>query len=252
MTTDHEWRMCACERTRPAHTDAAPDPADGTGCGMAWRTTGQASTEIEERHITEAQLGGHLRQDAPAELALPNHQMSSEENAMVGPRRPEVVTLCGSMRFLPLMLQVAAEETAAGAIVLAPFAVVAAAEQGGAVKARLDELHRHKIDMADRVIVVSDPSGYYGASTAREITYARVLGKPVERRRVSALGMTVACIFTGNRGVVVEPGPRDSSPLRDDMLLVVWRDGRRHWVLPDDVQVVAVGKRQPATGGGRS
>lgn len=28
--------------------------------------------------------------------------------------RPEVVTLCGSMRFLPLMLDVAARETTAG------------------------------------------------------------------------------------------------------------------------------------------
>ncbi len=91
MTTDHEWQMCACNRTSPAHADAAPDPAGGTGCGMAWRTTGPASTEIEERHVTEitnskVQPGGHLCQDVPAGLALPNHRMSSEENQMVGPR----------------------------------------------------------------------------------------------------------------------------------------------------------------------
>ena len=92
MTTDRGWRMCACERALPAHVDAAPDPAGGTGCGMAWRQIGPASTEIEERHITdlthgEVQPGGHLRQDVPAGLALPHHLMSSEENAMVGPNR---------------------------------------------------------------------------------------------------------------------------------------------------------------------
>ena len=81
-----DWLMCACDRATPDHIDAAPDPAGGTGCGMAWRTC-EASNEIEERHVTEVQPGGHLRQDVPAGLALPNHQMSSEENAMVRPNR---------------------------------------------------------------------------------------------------------------------------------------------------------------------
>ncbi len=85
MTTDREWRMCACERAMPAHADAAPDPAGGAGCGMAWRLC-EASNEIEERHITEVQPGGHLRQDASAGPTLPNHHESSEENQMVGPR----------------------------------------------------------------------------------------------------------------------------------------------------------------------
>lgn len=102
MTTDHEWRMCACNRVLPAHADAAPDPAGGTGCGMAWRLTADR-TEIEERHITdvrdsgefEVQPGGHLRQDASAGPALPNHQMSSEENQMVGPRTAPRTALGG-------------------------------------------------------------------------------------------------------------------------------------------------------------
>jgi hypothetical protein len=102
------------------------------------------------------------------------------------PPVPEVVTLCGSMRFLPLMLRVAAEETAKGAIVLAPFAVVAAEDQGSEFKAMLDELHRRKLDLADRVVVVTDETGYYGTSTAREIDYAAgVLGRPVEIRAVA-------------------------------------------------------------------
>ena len=102
--------------------------------------------------------------------------------------RPDVVTLCGSMRFLAEMLHVAAEQTAAGVIVLAPFVVVQPREQAGdhaALKVRLDELHRRKIDLSDRVIVVSDPTGYIGESTRAEIAYAEGLGMPVRYRRLA-------------------------------------------------------------------
>jgi hypothetical protein len=40
-------------------------------------------------------------------------------------------------------------------------------------------LHRHKIDLADRVVVVN-PGGYVGESTAAEIAYARAAGKRVD------------------------------------------------------------------------
>jgi hypothetical protein len=100
--------------------------------------------------------------------------------------RPEVVCLCGSMRFLPLILLVAAEETARSVVVLAPFTVVAPGEQDGELKAMLDRLHRHKIDMADRVVVVTDQTGYYGASTTAEIAYATRAGRPVEIRAITA------------------------------------------------------------------
>lgn len=99
-----------------------------------------------------------------------------------------MVTLCGSMRFLAELLHVAAEETAAGAIVLAPFVVVQPPAQGGeqaALKARLDELHRRKIELSDWVIVVSDLTGYIGASTRAEIGHAERLGIPVDYRRIT-------------------------------------------------------------------
>lgn len=88
------------------------------------------------------------------------------------PTQPEVVTICGSMRFRELMLRVAEQETAAGHIVLMPFSVVPPAEQAGEFKAMLDQLHRRKIDLSDRVIVVHDETGYYGDSTRGEIEYA--------------------------------------------------------------------------------
>lgn len=91
---------------------------------------------------------------------------------------PQLVTLCGSMRFYDRMLTVAAAETAAGRIVLAPFCVVDPVDQTGDLKERLDELHRHKIDLADEVVVVTDDTGYLGDSTRAEIRYAEMLGKP--------------------------------------------------------------------------
>lgn len=45
-------------------------------------------------------------------------------------------------------------------------------------KAVLDDLHMHKIDLADRVLIVN-PGGYVGGSTRREIAYAQSAGKPV-------------------------------------------------------------------------
>ena len=48
-----------------------------------------------------------------------------------------------------------------------------------AQKVALDELHRRKIDLADRVYVIN-PGGYLGDSTRREVEYARSHGKTVD------------------------------------------------------------------------
>jgi hypothetical protein len=92
------------------------------------------------------------------------------------PDRPEIVCICGSTRFVDEVRAANRELTLAGAIVVAP------GEAGGSVtdgqKTALDALHRHKIDLADRVLVVN-PGGYVGESTSGEIAYARATGKPV-------------------------------------------------------------------------
>lgn len=51
-------------------------------------------------------------------------------------------------------------------------------ELSEADKAALDDLHLRKIDLSDEIFVVN-PGGYVGASTRREIAYARAAGKPV-------------------------------------------------------------------------
>ncbi|MFN8192746.1 MAG: hypothetical protein U0R80_00515 [Nocardioidaceae bacterium] len=97
------------------------------------------------------------------------------------PGRPEIVCLCGSTRFADEMRAANRDLTFAGAIVVAP-GVFTHREPPGQVtseqKAALDALHLHKIDLADRVLVVN-PGGYVGESTSREIAYARATGKPV-------------------------------------------------------------------------
>jgi hypothetical protein len=92
------------------------------------------------------------------------------------PERPEIVCICGSIRFAEEMRAANRDLTLDGVIVVAPGEAdeVITAEQ----KAALDALHLRKIYLADRVLVVN-PGGYVGESTSREIAYARAAGKPV-------------------------------------------------------------------------
>lgn len=84
-----------------------------------------------------------------------------------------VITLCGSMRFYKQMLTVAADLTLKNHVVLIPFCVVEEAQQDSMYKEQLDMLHRRKIDMSWKVIVVSDGGRYIGDSTRKEIDYAK-------------------------------------------------------------------------------
>lgn len=100
----------------------------------------------------------------------------SDFDAQAG-QRPVIVTICGSMRFYRAMLDVAARLTERGVIVLMPHCVVEPDKQTSAMKAQLDRLHRHKIEMSDEIMVVTDETGYYGDSTRDEIGYALAHGK---------------------------------------------------------------------------
>jgi hypothetical protein len=100
--------------------------------------------------------------------------------------RPTIVCLCGSTRFKDAFEEVARQETVAGRIVLtvnefgndghpekAHLRLIAPDE-----KARLDELHLRKIDLADEVLILN-VDGYIGESTSRELAYAQRLGKRI-------------------------------------------------------------------------
>lgn len=92
------------------------------------------------------------------------------------PARPEIVCLCGSMRFAEDMRAVGQSLTLAGVIVLTPTEIDIPTTDDQ--KAALGELHLRKIDLADRVVVVNRGE-HFGESTTREIDYARAAGKPV-------------------------------------------------------------------------
>jgi hypothetical protein len=99
--------------------------------------------------------------------------------------RPTIVCLCGSTRFWQEFQQQNINETLAGKIVLsiAPFnqhddisfGHLSKTEQQD-LTARLDTLHRHKIDLADEVLILN-VKGYIGESTKRELEYARKQNK---------------------------------------------------------------------------
>jgi hypothetical protein len=102
-----------------------------------------------------------------------------------GPAPESVVTLCGSTRFVDEFNRHRRALTEAGHIVLAIEVVTTQARSDDpqhanpGLKAKLDDLHRRKIDLSSWILVVSDASGYFGDSTAGEIRYAQATGKRV-------------------------------------------------------------------------
>jgi hypothetical protein len=97
---------------------------------------------------------------------------------------PTIVVLCGSTEFMAEFTEVNVQQTAKGRIVLSvgcnmklPHPLWADPADAEALKPRLDALHKAKIRLADKVIVVGTR---IGDSTRSEIAYARSLGKPIE------------------------------------------------------------------------
>ena len=99
--------------------------------------------------------------------------------------RPKIVCLCGSTRFVDTFNEWRKGLTYDGYIVLSIEIVTTQAKKddpqfnNSEMKARLDELHKRKIDLADEVFILN-VDGYIGDSTRSEIEYAKAHGKPVE------------------------------------------------------------------------
>lgn len=101
---------------------------------------------------------------------------------------PEIVVLCGSTQFIDEFTETnlrltAGDSSTPSAIVLSvgcnlrqPHELWADPQDAEALKPRLDAVHKAKIRLADRVVVVGTR---IGTSTTSEIEYARDLGKPV-------------------------------------------------------------------------
>ena len=93
-----------------------------------------------------------------------------------------IVCICGSVRFKDAMIHEACRKTMAGFIVLMPNCLdhdyFHKNPLGIEAKKILDRLHLKKIDLCDFVLVVNEDD-YIGESTAKEIAYAKELGKPI-------------------------------------------------------------------------
>jgi len=101
--------------------------------------------------------------------------------------KPTIVCLCGSTKFSEAFQQANLSETLAGNIVLTigcdmksdselfeGKSEVELAE----IKARLDELHMRKIDLADEILILN-VGRYIGESTKAEWKYALTHGKRI-------------------------------------------------------------------------
>ena len=93
---------------------------------------------------------------------------------------PSIVAIIGSTRFKDFHLGAMQRETLKGNIVLSagffhhrdPYPI--SSEE----KAKLDELSKRKIDLADSIYVVN-VNGYVGETTTELIKYAREKNKPI-------------------------------------------------------------------------
>lgn len=110
-----------------------------------------------------------------------------EKRPVQGVVKPVVVCLCGSTRFGEAFRAANLEETLAGRIVLsigcdmrsdAEIFADKTPEELNQIKASLDTLHLHKIDMADEVLILN-VGGYVGDSTRRELLCAIKNGKKI-------------------------------------------------------------------------
>jgi hypothetical protein len=97
--------------------------------------------------------------------------------------RPSIICLCGSTRFMDAFFDVGWRETLKGKIVLSIGVCKHAEDHGGEalgpeVVKLLDELHFHKIELADEAMILN-VGGYIGESTRNELEYAEKLGKRI-------------------------------------------------------------------------
>jgi len=94
---------------------------------------------------------------------------------------PKIVCLCGSTRFMEAFRLANLHETLLGNVVLTVGCDTKSDDQlqlSPESKARLDELHKQKIALADEIFILN-VNGYIGESTQSEIEFAKRAGKTI-------------------------------------------------------------------------
>ena len=89
-----------------------------------------------------------------------------------------IETVCGSIKFSREMMKYRDEQLSNGNWVLIPENMELDAQMNDTIKAKMDILHKSKIDVADTVLIWNR-NGYIGKSTRSELDYAQRINKPV-------------------------------------------------------------------------
>ena len=90
----------------------------------------------------------------------------------------QIETVCGSIRFSKEMMKYRDEQLSNGKWVLIPENMELDAQINDRIKAKMDILHKSKIDVADTVLIWNR-NGYIGKSTRSELDYAQRINKPI-------------------------------------------------------------------------
>lgn len=186
----------ACQRDDlPEAADALIDlvvVAMGTAVmmGLPWEALWadvQRANMAKERVTSDRAHGGFdlgkpEGWEPPRSARIIDLAMASGVPAPVYSAQPKIVCLCGSTRFKAEYAFWNRQLTLSGHVVLSVgfFSHADEEDVDATTKAELDQLHLHKIDLADEVFIIN-PGGYVGTSTQAEIDYARSRGKPVSQ-----------------------------------------------------------------------
>ena len=90
----------------------------------------------------------------------------------------KIETVCGSIKFSREMMKYRDEQLSNGNWVLIPENMELDAQMNDTIKAKMDILHKSKIDVADTVLIWNR-NGYIGKSTRSELDYAQRNNKPI-------------------------------------------------------------------------
>jgi hypothetical protein len=149
--------------------DASVRPDSGDIMIDQFHESGRRWREIVRRYREKCQKLFDKLEERQAELEVVNKRFTAP-----------IVCICGSTKFKQSWIAENVRLTSEGNIVLA-VALWGYHERifpDAETKAKLDNLHKRKIDLCDWVWVL-DINGYIGESTRSEINYAESLHKPI-------------------------------------------------------------------------
>ena len=93
--------------------------------------------------------------------------------------KTKIITICGSLKFMQQMIEIAEKLELEGNCVLSVVYPTKNKEDYTADEIEiLGKMHRTKIDISDAIYVVN-VGGYIGTSTKNEIEYAKQKGKEI-------------------------------------------------------------------------